>query len=415
MISVNKLENGLVLILEEIPESESITFDLFLAGGTIYDPENLLGASLILPELTSRGAGNRNSIQLSEAFDDLGIRHGEGAGSDHVSYHANFLPEHLKPALDLVFDMVLSPSLPETEIGNIVEVLKQDLEGLKDDPARQVFVKLSERYFPKPFSRNNYGTIEGLENVTRDDLLSLWKNWYRPAACVISIAGKVDSKSVATILDDLRANNLFSSWHGAGPEKPKFTKCSQPSYHHEASDSAQTQIALAFPSVPFGDPSYYAVRVLMGVLSGGMFGRLFIEVREKKGLCYSVYSKYSANSDTGNIFLYAGTTPERAQETFDVSCAVLDGLYNSITEEELTRVKANILSGLIIGEESVASRAGSNALDWWLGKRIRSLTEIKDEINKVSIADINKYLEKYPLKNPMCVTLGNKELRVNYA
>jgi predicted Zn-dependent peptidase len=141
-----------------------------------------------------------------------------------------------------------------------------------------------------------------------------------------------------------------------------------------------------------------------------MFGRLFIEVREKRGLCYSVYSRHSGGKNAGSVFAYAGTTPERAKETLTVMLDTIKSLSGSVTQEELDRAKVNLKSALIIGEESAASRAGSNAGDYWLQSKVRTLDEISEQIDKVTAADIDKYISDYSPDKHSLVTLGPKEL-----
>ncbi|MCB0331050.1 MAG: insulinase family protein, partial [Bdellovibrionales bacterium] len=162
-----------------------------------------------------------------------------------------------------------------------------------------------------------------------------------------------------------------------------------------------------YPSPPLGTEHYYAAKVFSQILSGGMFGRLFIEVREKRGLCYSVYAQHSGRPEYGSFTVYAGTTPERVNETHDVIADILANPLSELTKEELDRAKNNLLSQIVLGEESTSSRSRSNASDWLLLKRIRSLAEIQSAVAAVDEGQLHQFLQSFPLAEPARLTLGS--------
>ncbi len=405
MITTHTLSNGLTVIVEEISHVESAAYELIIPGGIVTDAPEFAGSSLILAELTSRGAGDLDSRALSNAFDNEGIRHGESGGFDRFSYRGSLLAEKLPIALRLVSLMVLDPALPEEEIASIQSLLVQDIKALEDNPSRKALTELSMRYYPAPYSRSGMGTIEGLEAVSLGHIQEEWKRLFRPQGSILSIAGKVKAPDVISTIE-----KLFGEWKGEGVTLPVFGTLPPHSVHHIHTDSAQVQIGLSYPAAKFGDPHYYAAKVASGLLSGGMFGRLFIEVREKRGLCYSVFARHSATNQFGTVTAYAGTTTERAQETLDVMVKELRSVSGTVSEDELKRAKANLKAALIISEESTGSRASSNGSDWWLGKRIRSLDEIAREIDKVGLKEIDSYFAAYPANSFMLLTLGSKKL-----
>jgi predicted Zn-dependent peptidase len=268
-------------------------------------------------------------------------------------------------------------------------------------------IELNARYYPAPFSRPVHGTKEGISATTRADLLKEWKTKYCPDGAVLSIAGKVSTPDVIRSI-----NQHFGAWEGTAVKLPRITSMPPLPTDHIEYESAQLQIALAYPSAIYGDPDYYAAKVLGGVLSGGMFGRLFIEVREKRGLCYSVYARHNATKDYGTVTAYAGTTTERAQETLDVLVRELNRVRGTLEADELQRAKANIKSALVIGEESAGSRAASNAGDWWLDRKVRTLDEIQTAIDRVKAADIDRVCERFPATAYGLLTLGSKRLEL---
>jgi predicted Zn-dependent peptidase len=198
---------------------------------------------------------------------------------------------------------------------------------------------------------------------------------------------------------------LLADWQGepapavtAGPSKPGFD--------HIPKETTQTQIAIAYPSVPIGHADYYAALGAVNVLSGGMSSRLFTHVREERGLCYSVWATYQTFKDRASVIAYAGTTAERAQETLDVTLRELKRLREGIEDDELDRVRAGLKSSLIMAEESASSRAGSLASDWYYLGRVRSTEEIQKAIDGLTPRGILDHVDRYPAKDFCIVTLG---------
>jgi predicted Zn-dependent peptidase len=404
-VSIDVLSNGLSVIVEEIDNVKSASYHLLLPGGLLSDEKEFVGSSLVLAELLGRGAGDFDSMSLSDEFEKHGISHSESAGYETFSFKGVCLAEKLPHALFLLSLIVLKPHLRSEEIENIASVLLQDIYSLTDYPSRWVMQELSKRYYPEPFNRPSIGTESGIKNTTIELLKTEWQKKAKPDGAVLSIAGNVNRKEVIS-----QIQSLFNGWEGKSVSKPHFTKVNSLAKTHIHHDSAQLQIALAYPSVKFGENHYYTAKVTNGVLSGGMFGRLFLEVREKKGLCYAIYSSHSGNNDYGTVMAYAATTPDRAHETLEGLLKEISSVSGTVTEQELKRSKANLKASLVIGEESTSARCSSNASDWWLCKRVRSIEEVLDAINKVSLKDIDTYCEMYNGKEYMLVTLGSKEL-----
>jgi len=406
-IEQTQLANGLSVIVEEMDHVESASYDLVLPGGFVSDLSGQVGASLVLSELIGKGAGDLDARALSEAFDGAGIRHGEGTGMDRFTLSGSLVSSKLERALELVSSMVLAPRLPAEDIEPIQSILLQDIEALKDSPARRSMVELTKRFYPPPYNRSSLGEIEGIRSVDRALMARMHKKFFNPKGAILSIAGKVRATHVLKVVDE-----LFGDWAGEGVELPEFGAAPNHDYYHIPDDSAQMQIVMAMPSVRFSDELYYEGKIAASILGASMFGRLFVEVREKRGLCYSVYARHGATNRYGTMTAYVGTTPERAQESLDVLVGEFQKLQGTITQEELSRCRTNLKASLIMGEESPGARAGSNATDWWLLRRIRTLSEINEAIDRVSIAGLNAFLERYPFQPCSILTLGRAPLSV---
>lgn len=408
MIHTCRLSNGLSVIIEEIGHVESAAYDLLVPGGLVCDPDTLVGSSLIYSELVGRGAGNLNSRALSEAFDGSGIRHAEWVGMDRFGFSGSLIASKLPQALELVSLMIQSPRLPEEEIENIQSVLLQDIAALNDNPARRAMVELNRRYYPAPFNRSSLGDADGIRAVGRERMLELHRQVFGPEKAILSVAGKVSAEKV---MQDVQ--RLFGGWHGSSNTLPEFGQVSPHEYVHIEVDSAQAQIVLAAPSVKFGEDGYYDGKIAVSLLGSSMFGRLFMELREKRGLCYSVYARHGANTTYGTVSAYVGTTPERAQESLDLLIGELCRLKGSVTEAELARAKTNMQAALVMGEESPGSRAASNATDWWLLGRVRTLKEINEAVSAVSLDSVDAFIAKHPFAPCTILTLGRAPLDVS--
>ncbi len=177
-------------------------------------------------------------------------------------------------------------------------------------------------------------------------------------------------------------------------------------------ESNQTQVGIGFESLPYRDPDYFQAWGAVGVLSGGMSSRLFTEVREKRGLCYTVYATHHTLRDRASVLCYAGTSADRAQETLDVMLAELIRLAKGIEPEELSRLKARIKSALIMQQESSSARSSAIARDWYHLERVRTLDEVGALVDGLTRESINAYLAAHPPRDFTIVTLGPKPLEV---
>jgi predicted Zn-dependent peptidase len=281
----------------------------------------------------------------------------------------------------------------------------QDLQGLEDEPRHKVMIELRRLHYPPPLGQDRRGTVEGIESLNADVIRAHYRRLFTPRGTIVSVAGNIDWPALRD-----QIGRLFGDWHA--PEPPALA-LGQTTTHraHLEKETTQTQIGIAYPSVPITDPEYYAAIGAVNVLSGGMSARLFTEVREKRGLCYAVSASYTGFKDRASVICYAGTTNERAQETLDVTLGELKRLQEGIEPEEVERLQAGLKSSLIMQEESTSSRAGTLASDWYYLGRVRSAEEIRSAIDSLTPAGITEHVRRHPPKDFTIVTLGPKALQ----
>jgi predicted Zn-dependent peptidase len=227
----------------------------------------------------------------------------------------------------------------------------------------------------------------------------------RPRGAILGIAGNVTLEQLLPVLEE-----TYGDWTG---ENEIVLKTGDRGVYRDHLDheATQTHIGVAYPAVPYGADNYYQAWAAVSVLSGGMSSRLFTEVREKRGLCYSVYASLSSSKDEGQVLCYAGTTVERAQETLDVMLKELNRLEEGIEEAELVRCKARAKSSLIMAQESTAGRAGSLARNWFHLNRVITLDEVRAKIEALTTQSVLDYVKSHPSREFTLLTIGPNPLQ----
>jgi predicted Zn-dependent peptidase len=315
------------------------------------------------------------------------------------------LASDLSATLAVYAELVRRPHMPEDQIeeGRLVCFHEQQSE---DDLAQRTIQNLKRMTYPAPWGRTGSGVREHVESITIEDIRSFAASHYQPKGAVISVAGNIR-------WDDLKQDieRLFGDWEPQ--DVPAINSTSGPGgYEHIQYDSNQTHIGVAYPTVPYAHEDYFLSRGAVGALSDGMSSRLFTEVREVRGLCYTVYAAYHSLREAGRVMCYAGTSTDRAQETLDVMIAELVRLREGINEEELRRLKARVRSSLIMQQEISTARSGSMAADWHHLARVRTMDEVSSIIEALTCERINKFLAENPPGDFVVTTLGAKKLEM---
>jgi predicted Zn-dependent peptidase len=277
---------------------------------------------------------------------------------------------------------------------------------LEDEPGQKAMIELRRRQYPGAWGRPTHGDTVALEALRVDEVRRQYQRGFRPNETILGVAGKLDWARLRDFVGE-----RFGDWPSRAAVPPAAAG-ELPRRDHVPHESNQTQIGVGYASVPYRHADYFAAWGAVGVLSGGMSSRLFTEVREKRGLCYSVYATYHTLRDAGSVLCYAGTSAERAQETLDVMLAELRRLALGVRDEELQRLKARIKSGLIMQQESSSARSSSIARDWYHLGRVRTLEEVGRLIDDLSCGAINAYLQEHPPRDFTIVTLGPSPLEV---
>lgn len=402
-ITTTQLDSGAVLIVEPIAGVQSAAISMFFSAGNAHDPADRLGRATMWSELLLRGAGNLASREQADAFDRVGASRSTSAGKTYLGLSSAMLSARFDEVLPLLADTVMRPRFDEQSMDPVRALCLQSLESLADEPQQRAVLAARARHFVSPYERSGYGTEEGLKAITRDEIVDGWARQGVPDGAVIAIAGDVDADSVTEA-----CNAALKGWSGKAETFETGTDAPR-GYAHEEDDTNQVQIVVVHDAPPETHHDSMKERLLTAVLSGGMSGRLFTEVREKRGLCYAVSASYRAERAFGAVSGYVGTTPDRAQEALDVLVAELrraTGPDARIEREEFDRAVAGLKSRLVFSGESTSARARSLAGDYVTLGRARSLAELAAEVDAVSLDDLNAYAANRSLGTLTIQTLG---------
>jgi len=400
-----QLSNGVRFVGERIERSQGVALAVRIQAGAKDDPPNKFGLANLVQETLTKGTKKKDARKLADAFDYYGIRHSEQTGTESTLVQLRFLPEHLDVAMNLLREVLTEPAFPEKECETNKSLALQELKRLEDEPGSKAWVNLKELYFGETWGHAELGRNTSIPEITRADISAFWQAHYIGAGTTVAVAGKFDHDALAKHLETLFTTK-GEAWPQETPPPPPegFTR------KHLQKDSQQTQICMAFPGVAHSDPQYFAARLAVGVLSGGMSGRLFTEVREKRALVYSVGAQTISMRKNGCVCAYAGTTTPRAKETLQVIKGELARLGNDVTQEEINRARVGVKAHMLMDQESTGARARELLDDIFYDNRIVPLQEIIDKVDAVTLDQVKHYWTSHPYEPYTLVTLGREPL-----
>jgi len=400
-ISTHTCTNGLIIITEAMSGVQSAAIRWLTPAGAVFEDIHNLGTSSVCAEMLMRGAGTLDSKAQADAFDHVGALRDISNSTRYMQLSTSMIGNHIDQSIPLLVDMIRNPMMSSDSFEPAVELAAQAIESLADDPQQRTALAARLRHLPSPYNRDTLGTTDGVRSLTSDALKAWWESHAKPAGSVISIAGHFDHEQVIGQIE-----SLTNDWSGS-VDQPSTTNEPTRGYAHIDDDSSQVQILVVHDAPHEGHEDSMLEKIAISVLSGGMSGRLFTEVREKRGLCYSVSASMRADKDRGVVSNYVGTTPERAQESLDVLYSeILRIGEGNVTNEELVRTKTGLKSRLIFAGESTGARSSAIAADWLNLGRTRTLDEIIDQVNAVSLDELNAYLKRRQIGRLTIQTLG---------
>ncbi|MBM7644396.1 putative Zn-dependent peptidase [Scopulibacillus daqui] len=404
MITKHTASNGVRIILEKIPSVRSATIGIWVGTGSRHETEKNNGISHFIEHMLFKGTATRNAREIAEAFDQIGGQVNAFTSKEYTCFYAKVLDEHAEYAVNVLSDMLFHSIFDQTELEKEKQVVYEEIKMYEDTPDDLVHDLLSEASFGShPLGYPILGKEGTLETFQPDDLRSYMNDHYRPENIVVSIAGNVDESLIETV------DHIFSSYHVNGC-KPNFDV---PEYHYEKlarkKDTEQAHLCIGFKGLSIGDEQLYPLMVMNNVLGGSMSSRLFQEVREERGLAYSVFSYHTSYKDSGMLTIYSGTGADQVEKLSSTILHVLDDLVeNGLTEKELKNSKEQIKGNMMLSLESTSSRMSRNGKNELLLGRHRSLDEMIKKINEVTLSDIHQLTKVLFTQDFSCSVISPK-------
>jgi predicted Zn-dependent peptidase len=396
----HRLANGIEIIGQYMPSLSSITLGLQFDAAVVHEPDEKVGLAHLFEYMLFQGTKDKDARALNEAFESLGARKGASTGLETAQIMAQIVHTKFDATLALISELVLTSTFPKDELEQMRNLVLQEIRRRDDEPMSRISELVRSKFYQgTALARPLLGTTESVKDLQRYDLRQFWKERYQPNNMLFAIAGKFDWPHVIE-----RVEEHFGSWQGSAPYVPSPQPAPVQNIALEFQEGKQEHIALMVPFANYTDPDYYPSLVLTEVLGGNMASRLFVEVREKRGLVYSVSAGQSSNKNIGALRIYAGTKPEQAHECLEVIINELRKLeQEGITADELERAKVQLKSENVMRGEGSGARMGAIARSWWFERKIHTIQEVKEAIDAVTQESILELLHNHSLLNPMTV------------
>lgn len=396
------LSNGLRVVVEYIPHVRSVSFGIWVKTGSRNETTDNNGISHFIEHMLFKGTDTRSAKDIADLFDGIGGNVNAFTAKEYTCYFAKVLDEHLPIAVDALSDMFFNSLLDEAELAKEKNVILEEISMYEDTPDDKVHDLASRAsYGEHPLAYSILGLEDRLTAMGPDTLRGYMNERYTIANTVISIAGNVEEKALLELLEKHFGAFSNRSNFAVGNEAPVFIG----EYSFFKKKTEQNHICLTFPGCSITDANLYAMILLNNALGGGMSSRLFQEIREKRGLAYSVYSYHTSYADSGLFTIYAGTAPKQTKEVLDLTIEQLGELsVKGLSDEELHRGKEQLKGSLILSLESTSSRMnrlGKNEL--MLGRHY-TLDDLLNRIDKVTMNDIQT-ITKQMLSVPFAVAM----------
>ncbi|MDE3016141.1 MAG: insulinase family protein [Pseudomonadota bacterium] len=375
--------NGLKVATEFLPGAESVAVTVSVGVGARYESEAENGLSHLLEHMAFKGTKTRSARDIAEAFDAVGGQANAFTSMEATVYFAKVLKEDVRLATDILGDIVQHSVFDETELSREKGVVIQEIAMHYDAPDDLVNDYFDETAFPnQPLGRSILSGEERIKAASRDDLLRYMDAHYRAPRIVLSAAGNIGHEAFAALAEEYFALPKTA----AGPA---FARASYTGGDRRVPrDIEQMHLLLGLPTVSVYSPDYYAAQLYAGVLGGGMSSRLFQEVREKRGLAYTVYATANAYEDCGMMNVYAACAPDKAKELSAVLCGQLAAMTKDVSDAELRRAKNQIKADLLMARENPQTVAA------WIGRHLLTYGEyrpaqaIARRVDAVTVEDI---------------------------
>lgn len=399
---ITTLPNGMRVASEFLPGVESVAVSVSVGTGARYESEDENGISHLLEHMAFKGTKTRSARDIAEIFDAIGGQLNAYTSMELTVYYAKVLKDNVALAVDILADIMQNSTFAEDELTREKEVIIQEIAMHNDTPDDLVVDYFdSTAYAGQPLGRSILSTPEKILSYSSDDLRSYMVKHYRPQRMVLTAAGNIKHKDFVALVEQYFS--LPKVENGKSFEIAKYIGGD----NRVTADFEQLHLLIGLPAVPMHSPDYYALQIYATILGGGMSSRLFQEVREKRGLAYTVYAMASTYEDVGIMSLYAAASPDKASELSGVLCEQIAQMAKDISDKEITRAKNQQKAELLMAREN------PQTVSTWIGRHILLFGEYREaagiikKIDLVSKEQLLKLASQIASGKPTVAALGD--------
>lgn len=382
-----ELSNGLKIVTETVPSVRSVSIGFWIGIGSRDEKENISGISHFLEHMLFKGTEKRTARDIVSSFEALGGDVNAQTSREYTVYYARILDQHLPQALEILSDILKNSLLEEKELNLEREVVLEEIKRLEDSPDEVAYELFARTIWENhPLGRSILGRLDTIKSIAKSDISNYWRNNYIPSNMVVALAGNIKHD------DALEAIKQYFDFDKGKIEKRRIrATLTGQKKAVVVKETEQVHICLGTESFHQNHEDRFGLAIFDSILGGGMSSRLFQEIREKRGLVYSIYSTHSLYSDTGNMLVYAGTRPENAKEVLsliqeEINKIVADG----VTPQEMERMREHLKGGLVLSLESTAARMNRIGRMEVCQGEILSIDQLIERLDSVTLDDINR-------------------------
>lgn len=400
-IRETRLANGLRVVTDPMATVESTSIGVWVDAGTRHEAPEVNGISHLLEHMAFKGTERRTARDIAEEMDAVGGHLNAYTARDHTAYYAKVLKEDSGLALDIVSDILQHSTIDPEELAREQAVVVQEISQAIDTPDDIIFDHFQAIAYPEqPLGRPVLGTEELVRGMTRDTLAGYMGVHYAAPRMVLAAAGRIEHDQVVEAAE--AAFGKLPTITDDGTQRAIY----RGGEYREERDIEQVNLVLGFDGIAYDDDDYYATSVLSTILGGGMSSRLFQEVREKRGLVYSIYSFTSSYADGGLFGVYAGTGEDEVEELIPVMCEEIVKITAGIDEQELLRARAQLKASILMSLESTSSRCEQLARQILVYGRPIPTAEVVEKVEAITDADIIRVAKRLFATTPTFAAIG---------
>lgn len=402
VVQVTTLENGMRVVSEHMASVQSVSLGAWIEIGARHEVPELNGISHLLEHMAFKGTQKRSAQDLAEEIENVGGHINAYTSRENTAYYAKVLKDDVGLAVDVIADILQNSVLDAEELERERSVILQEIHQARDTPDDIIFDHFQATAYPdQAVGRPVLGTDEIVKSLPRDVILSYMQDNYAASRMVFSAAGNIEHDVLVGLVREKFQTLRLSS--AIKPEKSRY----QGGYFSEERKSLeQVHVVLGFDGVAYDDPDFYTLSVMSTLFGGGMSSRLFQEIREKRGLAYSIYSFVSAYDDGGMLGMYAGTGAEEVKELMPVLGAEMKKVCQDVTQVEVNRACAQLKSSILMSLESTSTRCEQLARQLMVFNRPISVEEVVDKIEKIDTDAVCRVSQKVFASEPTLACLG---------